>query len=142
MWDEIQILVPRAANNQQFRSPKAIRFTIVATLNSGTAINNTVALVHADYIESQVEGKVQAQRLQIRLDDPYMAPEVIRTIGYDFDQYVYISDWTRSQGHLYNDIQLVRIVIFIALMLLIAVACFNIIPCYLWLMKSNRQSRY
>ncbi len=137
--DEIQILVPRAANNQQFRSPKAIRFTVVATLNSGTAINNTAALVHGDYIESQVEGKAQAQRLQIRLDDPYMAPEVIRTIGYDFDQYVYISDWTRSQGHLYNDIQLVRIVIFIALMLLIAVACFNIVST-LFMAVNEKQS--
>ena len=38
-----------------------------------------------------------------------------------------MSDWTRTQGHLYNDIQLVRAVVYIALILVIGVACFNIV---------------
>ena len=33
----------------------------------------------------------------------------------------------RTQGHLYNDIQLVRVVVMISLTLVIAVACFNIV---------------
>ena len=36
-------------------------------------------------------------------------------------------DWTRTQGHLFNDIQMVRMVMFIALALVIAVASFNIV---------------
>jgi lipoprotein-releasing system permease protein len=40
---------------------------------------------------------------------------------------VYISDWTRTQGHLYQDIQLVRTVMYLVLVLVIGVACFNIV---------------
>ena len=36
-------------------------------------------------------------------------------------------DWTRTQGHLFNDIQMVRMVMFIVLVLVIAVASFNIV---------------
>ncbi len=47
--------------------------------------------------------------------------------AYSFDFYVYMLDWTRSHGHLFNDIQLVRLVMFIVLVLVIAVASFNIV---------------
>jgi lipoprotein-releasing system permease protein len=38
-----------------------------------------------------------------------------------------MSDWTRTNGHLYQDIQLVRTVVYITLTLVICVACFNIV---------------
>ena len=57
----------------------------------------------------------------------YSANEIMREIGYSYPQAVYMSDWTRTQGHLYNDIQLVRAVVYIALVLVIGVACFNIV---------------
>ena len=57
----------------------------------------------------------------------FEAPAKIRELGYALNQSVYISDWTRTQGHLYQDIQLVRTIMYLVLVLVIGVACFNIV---------------
>lgn len=65
--------------------------------------------------------------VRIKVKNVFEAPMLIRELGYSQEQYVYISDWTRTQGHLYQDIQLVRMVMYLVLALVIAVACFNIV---------------
>lgn len=61
------------------------------------------------------------------MNDVFKAPKIARQIAYNFEHYVYLNNWTRTQGHLFNDIQLVRLVMFIVLVLVIAVASFNIV---------------
>ena len=51
-----------------------------------------------------------------------------------------MSDWTRTQGHLYSDIQLVRAVVYIALTLVIAVACFNIVSSLVMAVRDKQAS--
>ena len=51
-----------------------------------------------------------------------------------------MSDWTRTQGHLYSDIQLVRAVVYIALSLVIAVACFNIVSSLVMAVREKQAS--
>ncbi|MFP3345558.1 FtsX-like permease family protein, partial [Halomonas sp. SIMBA_159] len=43
------------------------------------------------------------------------------------EDYVYLLDWFRTQGHVYQDIQMVRSILYLVLALVIAVACFNIV---------------
>jgi len=65
--------------------------------------------------------------VRISVDKVFEAPTKVRELGYAQKQSVYISDWTRTQGHLYQDIQLVRTVMYLVLVLVIGVACFNIV---------------
>lgn len=57
----------------------------------------------------------------------FSAPAVAREIGNQLPELVYLDDWTRSHGHLYRDIELVRWVVYLVLILVMAVACFNIV---------------
>jgi lipoprotein-releasing system permease protein len=70
---------------------------------------------------------LQAQSIRLKITDVFNARVLARDVAYNFDHYVYINDWTRTQGHLFKDIQLVRMVMFIVLVLVIAVASFNIV---------------
>jgi lipoprotein-releasing system permease protein len=102
--------------------------TIVGIFKFGGTIDDTLAymsLKNASEILSYQPGQVQGFRLKI--SDVFNAQIVAREVAYQFDTYAYIYDWTRSQGHVYNDIQLVRMVMFIVLILVIAVASFNIV---------------
>ncbi len=65
--------------------------------------------------------------VRISVEQVFDAPAKVRELGYAQKQSVYISDWTRTQGHLYQDIQLVRTVMYLVLVLVIGVACFNIV---------------
>ena len=135
LGDSVQLLLPSASdssttlNNQAvFSAPLKRHATIVGIFKFGGTIDETLAyisLTQASEIKGYQAGETQGIRLKI--NDVFSAPTLVRDIAYKFDHYVYIMDWTRSQGHLFNDIQLVRMVMFIVLVLVIAVASFNIV---------------
>jgi len=137
LGDRVQILLPSTNNASStddttkrnvFSAPLKRQVKIVGIFKFGGTIDETLAyisLAQAAEIKGYQANEVQGIRL--KFDDVFSAPSVARTIAYSFNHYVYIMDWTRTQGHLFNDIQMVRMVMFIVLVLVIAVASFNIV---------------
>jgi lipoprotein-releasing system permease protein len=131
LGDNVQILLPsnnNAAKQNMFSAPLKRYVKIVGIFKFGGVIDDTLAYVslgQAADIKNYKAGETQGIRL--KFDDVFEAPNIIRSIATKFDHYVYIKDWTRTQGHLFNDIQLVRMVMFIVLVLVIGVASFNIV---------------
>jgi len=137
LGDKVQLLLP--SNNSQasvngtnkenvFAAPVKRHVRVVGIFKFGGTIDETLAyisLTQAADIKGYQKG--EAQGVRIKLADVFAAPTVARAIAYNFNHYVYILDWTRTQGHLFNDIQMVRMVMFIVLALVIAVASFNIV---------------
>ncbi len=125
--DKVQLLLPQMSNDMQLKAPKTVWLTVLGEVSIGGELDNHIGFMHLQEAAEAMDITYGAQGFKFTFKDPYMAPELIRKIGYDFEQQVYISSWTRTQGHLYQDIQLVRTVVYLALTLLIAVACFNIV---------------
>ena len=133
--DKVQLLLPpvsmtdqQGSKAQQFPVPMKQQASIVGIFKFGGTIDDTQAFINlakASELQGYQAGEVQGIRLKVA--DVFTAPQVIRDVAYNFDFYVYMLDWTRSHGHLFNDIQLVRLVMFIVLVLVIAVASFNIV---------------
>jgi len=133
--DKVQLLLPpvnlnndNASKKQQFPVPMTQQATIVGVFKFGGMIDDTqvfINLVKAGELLGYQAGEVQGIRLKVA--DVFAAPQIVREVAFNFDFYVYMLDWTRSHGHLFNDIQLVRLVMFIVLVLVIAVASFNIV---------------
>ena len=130
--DRVQILLPskKADNNitQSFASPLKRNVKIVGIFKFGGTIDESLAYISlAQAADIVGYSSKQAQGIRLKVNNVFNAPTIARNVAYKFDYYVYIHDWTRTQGHLFNDIQLVRMVIFIVLVLVIAVASFNIV---------------
>ncbi len=135
LGDSVQLLLPSTnhsspqKNNQNiFSAPLKRHVKIVGIFKFGGTIDETLAyisLTQAAQIKGYQPGETQGIRL--KLNEVFSAPQVVREVAYHFNHYVYIMDWTRTQGHLFNDIQLVRMVMFVVLVLVIAVASFNIV---------------
>jgi lipoprotein-releasing system permease protein len=137
LGDSVQLLLPSTnvssstdglTNQSVFAAPLKRQVQIVGIFKFGGTIDETLAyisLTQAAEIKGYQENEAEGVRLKI--DNVFSAPTVARSIAYNFNHYVYIMDWTRTQGHLFNDIQMVRLVMFIVLLLVIAVASFNIV---------------
>ncbi len=69
----------------------------------------------------------QVTGLRVTLEDVFSAPSEAMRIGRTLDDYVYVNSWVRTQGGLYQDIQMVRTIVYLSVFLIIAVASFNII---------------
>ena len=138
--DKVTVVIPSVTEDLTFAAPKNLYLTLAGTVSLGGELDNLIGIMHLQ-TASEASGIASgAQGLRFQLHDPFTAYSVIREIGYTFPQAVYMSDWTRTQGHLYDDIKLVRVVVYIALSLVIAVACFNIVSSLVMAVKEKQAS--
>lgn len=132
LGDKIQLLLPPPEGSGDvkdvFSAPITRHVEVAGIFKFGGTIDETLAYIPLD-IASDVMGYKanETQSIRLKVDDVFAAPKIARKVAYNFDHYVYINNWTRTQGHLFNDIQLVRMVMFIVLVLVIGVASFNIV---------------
>lgn len=135
--DNVQLLLPSTSHSdlsdektQQdvFSSPVSRQVEIVGIFKFGGTVDDMLAYIALNQAASIKGYQInESQGIRLKLANVFDAPQVANTIAYNFNHYVYIMDWTHSQGHLFNDIQMVRMVMFIVLVLVIAVASFNIV---------------
>jgi lipoprotein-releasing system permease protein len=135
LGDTVQLLLPPSEqdNLQQttsstFSAPLKRNMQVGGIFKFGGTIDETLAYIslqQAASIASYNAGQTQGIRLKVA--DVYNARSIAKNVAFQFNHYVYTIDWSKSQGHLFNDIQLVRLVMFIVLVLVIAVASFNIV---------------
>jgi lipoprotein-releasing system permease protein len=125
--DKVQILLPQLSEDLSLHAPKTLRLNVIASLDMGGELSNHIGFMHMSLAAQAQNIQYGAQGIRLRYRDAFVAKQLTRDIGYNLKPEVYMSDWTIKNGNLYQDIQLVRAVVYIALSLVIAVACFNIV---------------
>lgn len=145
--DKVQILLPKQVNkveqvnnlSQKFSAPKRLSVEIAGIFKFGGVVDDSLVYLPIEFVAQNLDyapGQVQGIRLAV--DDVFQAPKIAKQAAYGLDHYVYIHDWTRTQGHLFNDIQLVRMVMFIVMVLVIAVASFNIVSTLIMVVNDKK----
>ncbi|KTF14420.1 lipoprotein-releasing ABC transporter permease subunit [Pseudoalteromonas sp. 10-33] len=127
--DNITLLIPQVGQTGgQLLAPKRVTLSLAGVIEMGGPIDSTAAFIHLTkaqqtlgYDETQVTG------LRLSVDDVFSAHQIALNVGQTISDYVYISSWFRTQGSLYQDIQMVRTIVYIVVFLIIAVASFNIV---------------
>lgn len=126
LGDSVTIMIPKESKRGQL-SPSFKRLQLAAVFNTGTEIDQGVALISIDTAESLIAGNNTAKGLRVLLHDTFAAPRVAweleQNIPYGFSS----RDWTRSHGNLYSAIQLSKQLVGLMLLTIIAVAAFNVV---------------
>jgi len=96
-------------------------------LHTGTEIDQQLALMGLEAASalSASPGKVSGVRLQ--LDDLFAAPSVMRQFINESPPGFYGSNWTRTQGNLYEAIHMSKRLVELLLFLIIGIAAFNLV---------------
>ncbi|RZF94270.1 lipoprotein-releasing ABC transporter permease subunit [Pseudoalteromonas sp. N1230-9] len=127
--DPVTLLIPQI--NQQtskLLSPKRVSLKLVGIVNMGGPIDETAAYIRLDKAQAVLGfTKNQVTGLRLKVDDVFAAHQTAMRVGQVIPDYVYVSSWFRTQGSLYQDIQMVRTIVYIVVFLIIAVASFNIV---------------
>jgi lipoprotein-releasing system permease protein len=126
--DKLTFILPEASVTPAGVFPRLKRFTVVGVFKVGAELDSSLALIHvgdaarlSHWQDSQVEG------VRLKLKDLFKAPEVAwRIAGQLGDDYI-ARDWTRTHGSLFQAIQMEKTMIGLLLLLIVAVAAFNII---------------
>lgn len=119
--------------------PRLRRFTVVGTIDSGLyEFDQGVALVaRADAAHLFRTGH-GVSGLRLRLADAFAAGRVVRQVAVDLGGGFYVSDWTREHGNFFRSIATTKSIMFVLLLLVMAVAAFNIVATLTLLVREKR----
>ena len=131
----INLMVPAQTDSGRVK-PRFKAFTVAAIFNTGTELDQSVALIGID--DASALAAQQGKGLRVLLSNTFDAPR----IAWEIDQnlpYGYISrDWTRSHGNLYSAIQLSKRLVGLMLLTIIAVAAFNVVSALVMIVTDKR----
>lgn len=114
-------------------------FKVIGTFASGMyEYDRNFAYIHmADAAKLYRMGDA-VTGLRLRLHDMFAAPRVVRDLALALGGGYYIDDWTRKHANFFRAIQLTKSVLFFILLLLVAVAAFNIISTLVMVVKEKQ----
>ena len=126
--DDIELLVPSFSSTGRLNAPSYLRFNVVGIYQVGGQVDTGQVFVDlGTLLKNQKLSSSQAQGVAVSLDNPFDARAVANQVGQMISDYVYVLDWFRSHGHVYNDIVLVKDIMHLVMVLVMAVASFNIV---------------
>jgi lipoprotein-releasing system permease protein len=130
LGDKVTFVAPEVTVTPAGMFPRLKRFTVVGIFHVGAGeIDGHLALTHVqDLARLQRWQPDQVQGIRLKFADLFEAPRtawaLAQTLGEgDF----YARDWTRTHGNLYQAIRMEKAMIGLLLLLIVAVAAFNII---------------
>ncbi|MBF7731330.1 lipoprotein-releasing ABC transporter permease subunit [Pseudomonas sp. N040] len=139
--DKVTFIAPDVVVTPAGLFPRMKRFTVVGLFKVGAGeLDGGLALVHiSDAARLQRWKASDVQGLRFRLDDLFQAPQVAWELSRELqDQDFYSRDWTRSHGNLYRAIGMQKAMIGLLLLLIVAVAAFNIISTLVMVVNDKR----
>ena len=127
LGDKVTLFLPEASLTVAGIIPRLKRFTLVGIFKVGAELDANLAIMHiADASKLKRLGG-GAEGLRLKLDDLFTAPEKAKQVASQLSGQYWTSDWTRTHGSLFQAIQLERRMLGLLLMLVVAVAAFNIV---------------
>ena len=128
LGDKIVVIAPQGQVTPAGIMPRLKQFDVVGIFEVGMyEYDAGLALIHLDDARKlyRMDDKVSGVRLKLK--DLFAAPNVARALTQTLDADVYVADWTRSHANFFRAVQIEKRVMFIILLLIVAVAAFNIV---------------
>ncbi|MEE4379067.1 MAG: lipoprotein-releasing ABC transporter permease subunit [Candidatus Competibacteraceae bacterium] len=129
LGDKVTVITPQANVTPVGVMPRLKRFTVVGFFDSGMyEYDRGLAVIHVEDAAKlfRLDGKVSGVRL--KLTDMFQAPQVAREITRQLPEAFYrVRDWTQEHANFFRAVQIEKTAMFVILMLIVAVAAFNIV---------------
>ena len=133
----LNVMVPQE-NIQGRISPRFIQLTVADVFDTGTELDQSVALIAIDTALSLMPPEQRRQGMRITVKDTFQAPRVAWELAQNIPYGYTTRDWTRTHGNLYSAIQLSKQLVGLMLLTIIAVAAFNVVSALVMVVTDKR----
>ena len=136
--DWVSLLISQQKGTENLTQPLRERIQVMGILRLDGQLDHSYALMPLaqaqqlmDYQAEQVSG------VELKTADPFNIQSLDYSMLQDYPQMLYLQNWISKFGYMYRDIQLIRTVMYIAMVLVIGVACFNIVSTLIMAVKDK-----
>lgn len=126
--EKVTLIAPQGLVTPAAILPRLKQFTVVGIFEVGMfEYDSSLALIHLQDAQALYRMEDRVSGVRLKLDDLFAAPRVARELMQYVDADTLISDWTKSHANFFRAVQIEKNVMFIILLLIVAVAAFNIV---------------
>jgi len=135
--DWVSIMIPNASADHKLQQPKRVRLHVTGILQLSGQLDHSFAMVPLDDARQYLDMGDSVTGIAIKVNDVFNANKLVRDAGGVTNNYVYIKSWIGTYGYMYRDIQMIRAIMYLAMVLVIGVACFNIVSTLVMAVKDK-----
>ncbi|WP_370293684.1 lipoprotein-releasing ABC transporter permease subunit [Thalassolituus sp.] len=125
--DKVTLMLPEATLSPAGVLPRIKRLNVVGIFSVGAELDANLGVIHLEDARKLARLDAQAQSLRVKFDNLFDAPRGIWEIVDRLDGRFSGTDWTRTHGNLFQAIRMEKTMIGLLLLIIVAVAAFNII---------------
>lgn len=135
--DWLTIMIPNSDPQQKLLQPRRIRLQVSGILALSGMLDHSFAMVPLADAQQYLDRSGDVSGIALKVADVFNANKLVRDAGNVTHSYVYIKSWIGTYGYMYRDIQMIRAIMYLAMVLVIGVACFNIVSTLVMAVKDK-----
>ncbi len=126
--DKVTLIAPQGLVTPAGLLPRLKQFTVSGIFEVGMfEYDSGLALIDIEDAQRLYGMGERVSGVRLKLEDLFQARAVALDLSRRIDGDLYITDWTRSHANFFRAVQIEKNVMFIILLLIVAVAAFNIV---------------
>lgn len=139
MGDKVTIITPQVNSTPAGILPRLKRFTVVGVFQVGMyEYDRNMAMIHLDDAGKLFRIEPAVSGLRLKLDDLFNAPLITQEMADVLGDNYRVSDWTLAHSNFFRAVQTEKRAMFIILLLIVAVAAFNIVSTLVMVVTDKR----
>jgi lipoprotein-releasing system permease protein len=135
--DWVTVMIPNSDPQMKLLQPKRIRLLVSGIIALSGQLDHSLAMVPLADAQHYLDMGDSVTGIAIKVNDVFAANKLVRDAGEVTQSYVYIRSWIGTYGYMFRDIQMVRAIMYLAMALVISVACFNIVSTLVMAVKDK-----
>jgi lipoprotein-releasing system permease protein len=140
LGDGVVVIAPGGTATPTGVVPRMRRFKVVGLFSSGMyEFDRGLALVHMADAARLFHTGAGVTGLRLAFKDPLRAPTLVRRVALALGgPGFYVTDWTQDHANFFRSIELTKSMLFTILLMLVAVAAFNIVATLVMIVKEKQ----
>jgi lipoprotein-releasing system permease protein len=137
--DDLVLIAPQGDATPAGIEPRMRRFRVAGIFHSGMyEYDRGLALLQLRDAARVYQMGDSVTGVRLTLKDAFLAPRVVRDLAVSLGGGYYVSDWTRIHSNFFRSIEITKSMLFVILLLVVAVAAFNIVAALVMVVKEKR----
>lgn len=138
--DKVTVVIAQQVVTPVGVEPQFKRFTLVGTFHVGGALGFDRGVVYINMQDAQALFRLGSavSGMRLKINDLYAAPKVTNELLPKLPQNYLVSNWTQDYGEFFHVIGLEKNMMFLILLLIIAVAVFNLVSTLVMVVNDKR----
>jgi len=137
--EKVALIAPQGLVTPAGVIPRTKQFTVVGIFEVGMfEFDSGLALVHLEDAQKLYQMGTAVSGVRLRLEDLFASRLVSRDLMAKLERDYFATDWTRSHANFFRAVEIEKRVMFIILLLIVAVAAFNIVSTLVMLVTDKQ----